>query len=56
MIMNGVKHYVKYSMKECINSEKKEAVYLRNKDIYIYEMERQERLTRFGPLPTFQTC
>ena len=24
--------------------------------IYIYEMERQERLTRFGTLPTFQTC
>ena len=33
--MNGVKHYVKYSMNECINNLKK-IVYLRNNDIYIY--------------------
>ena len=45
--MNGVKHYVKYSMNEYINSKKK-AVYLRSNDIYIYEMGRQGRLRRSG--------
>ena len=34
-------------MNECINSKQK-TVYLRSNDIYIYEMKRQERLTRLG--------
>ena len=34
---------------------KKKTVHLRNNDIYIYEMERQERLTHPRTLPTFQT-
>ena len=44
MIMNGVKHYFKYSKNEYTNNYKK--LFICEVTIYIYEMERQERLKR----------
>ena len=48
--MNGVKHYVKYSMNECINNLKK-TVYLRSNDIYIWKgtSDTSERSQRAKP-------
>ena len=37
-MINGVKHYVKYSMNECINNKKK--LFICEVTIYIYGVER----------------
>ena len=55
IMINGVKHYVKYSMNEYINIKTKPG-YLRSNDIYIYKMGLVKRrdVANVPNVPTFQ--